>query len=124
MRGKNMSNIIEKKEVLNTAYTYMEKLISGINAAVELFRAGNEYDALEYMKYIIEGLQWEIEVLALTRSEIVQDLNPDEINGFLTEMVNALENTDYVLLADLMEYEIMPILEKWYNALKITIGEQ
>ncbi|MDK2800256.1 MAG: hypothetical protein PWQ70_1875 [Clostridiales bacterium] len=119
-----MSNIIEKKEVLNTAYTYMEKLISGINAAVELFRAGNEYDALEYMKYIIEGLQWEIEVLALTRSEIVQDLNPDEINGFLTEMVNALENTDYVLLADLMEYEIMPILEKWYNALKITIGEQ
>jgi hypothetical protein len=32
-------------------------------------------------------------------------------------MISAFENTDYVLLGDILEYEILPILENWNEKL-------
>lgn len=38
-------------------------------------------------------------------------------------MIEALENIDYVLIGDVLEYEILPKVEEWNQKLNLTIGE-
>ncbi len=35
-----------------------------------------------------------------------------------TEMSTVLENEDWILLADLLEYEFLPAVEKWKRVIK------
>lgn len=112
----------EKLEVLLTAKEYAGRLIEGIDATVQLFQGGNEGRANENMLDIIDGLQWLISAISSTWDIQREKIHVSDINEHLAEMVSAFENTDYVLLADLLEYEITPVLKDWEEALALTVG--
>jgi hypothetical protein len=40
------------------------------------------------------------------------------LQDLLTEMVEISENEDYILLADLMEYELLPTVREWQQILR------
>lgn len=108
-------------EVLYELKKYNNKLIPAIENAVEDLRSQREDKALNLVVQIIDGLKWVIEVVFYTRTVfdergfIFEDY---KINDTLKEILNSLENQDYVLLGDLFEYEILPTLSKIQNALE------
>lgn len=111
----------EKLEIIKTAVEYLDKLIEGINATVELYQGGNEGKANDNMIDIIDGLQWLITAIGATSDIQKERVQLNEINEHLSEIISAFENTDYVLLGDLLEYEISPVIKNWKNILLITI---
>jgi hypothetical protein len=40
------------------------------------------------------------------------------LQDLLAEMVEISENEDYILLADLMEYELLPTVREWQQILQ------
>ncbi|WCN38139.1 hypothetical protein [Aneurinibacillus uraniidurans] len=104
---------INKIEVLETAQEYMVKLCQGIETAGEYLMAGNEGEALNYVVQIIEGLQWLLEVIVLTQDAQKESIDITEMLAYFHEAREALENQDYILLSDLLSYEVAPILEGW-----------
>ena len=105
----------KKTEVLISVYEYMQKLYGGIQDAVECYRINNNAGGMELTVQIIEGLQWLIQALEATVEVQKEVIQIAEINDTLEEILDALENEDTVLIADLFEYELLDKIQEWYS---------
>ncbi len=103
----------EKMELLETAKEYVPNLIEGITFSVEQLREDNVNEALKTLQLVMDGLSW----CATAITNLVPDISLQEINEQIKEVVEAIENQDYVYLSDLLEYEIMKIVEEWESLL-------
>lgn len=112
----------EIKEVLDTAYEYMNKLNEGILTAAQYFQNGNYRDALDLTIQITEGIEWTIKVISLNKNLYNEEDKIQELNEKLKETLEAFENGDYVLIGDLFEYEISPIIENYIEQTKIILN--
>lgn len=110
------------RETLIDGADYIEKVIFTIDNIVENLLAGQENVALQGFQELVDGLEWIINVVILTRpaqEEIgIKMTDPAGFMSSLNEIIEAFENTDYVLLGDLLNYEAKPILEQWSRELK------
>jgi hypothetical protein len=121
-----LPDIINKN--IENADAYLIRLIPGIEKSVELFRMGNEQEANKFFLNIIDGIDWLSQVLDMVLA--AKEISPDTVfNGksvqdrraslvdFTQQMVDANKNQDWVLLADLLEYEILPYYQEWSDLL-------
>jgi hypothetical protein len=114
---------------LANALNYLKKLIPGFEQAADLFRAGNEQEANKYYLQILDGIDWFSQVVSII-------MNPDEgemelpdaddenlqarqkkLTDLMSQMLEANQNQDRVLLADILEYEMVPFYKDWENIL-------
>lgn len=114
-----MDGINMKKEVLYTLENYLKRFIHGTEEIISLFRAGKETEALKSMKDVIDGLKWMHDAITRTQDVQLKKIEVFNMKSYLLEMVDALESMDYVLLCDLLEYEIIPILKNWEKDLSV-----
>ncbi len=103
----------QKKELVVSLKEYLERFIPGTQKAVKWLQQGEEQKALEAIVDIAEGLEWISEAISLTQELYSSVLETDKINDFLIQLNQALEESDTVLIADILEYEIIPIIEEW-----------
>lgn len=108
-------------ETLQTANEYIVKLETGIVESVRLLKSGEEGQAIKMIHNIIDGIEWISDVMRLTIGVHNQQINLDEVNGQLLEIVEGFNNEDYILVGDLFEYEILPIIVKWKAIIKNSI---
>ena len=109
-------------ETLQTANEYIVKLESGIIEAARLFKSGEEGQAVNMIHDIIDGIEWLSDVMRLTIGVHEKEIELDEINTQLAEIVEAFNNEDYILVADLFEYEILPIIGQWKVIIRNSIS--
>ena len=109
---------------LGNAKEYLEKLIPGFQKAADLFRMGNEQEAHKFYLQILDGIDWisqVVQTVVNSRNKELegQDLKDRQgrVTGLMTQMLEANQNQDWVLLADLLEYEMIPFYENWQEAL-------
>ncbi|MFQ5443653.1 MAG: hypothetical protein ACE5EK_03445 [Nitrospinales bacterium] len=110
---------------INNAEHYLQKLIPGIEKAAELFQTENEQDANKYFLIIIDGIDWFSQVLDGVMKAAGLDPSSIELKGetlqnrknhlidLMGKMLDANQNKDWVLMADLLEYEIAPYYKEW-----------
>lgn len=100
-----------KKEALITAEKYIDSLKAGILQAVSYYQSGEESKGSALVIQICDGIEWLVKALTLCYDIINLQRNINILNEKLNEIVDAFENEDYVLIADLLEYEIIPVLD-------------
>ena len=121
-----LSDVIDKN--IENADAYLIRLIPGIEKSVELFRTGNEQEANQFFINIIDGIDWLSQVLDMILA--AKAISPDTVfDGksiqdrqaslvdFTQQMVDANKNKDWILLADVLEYEILPYYQEWLDLL-------
>jgi len=121
-------NQILEKNIAN-AEDYLKKLIPGIQKASDLFRSGNEQEANKFLVNIVDGMEWFSQVTdSIAKAVDFQsgDLifagktfqeRQDHLVELTRQMVEANQNQDWVLIADLLEYEILPYYTDWEEQL-------
>ncbi len=109
---------------LGNAKEYLEKLIPGFQKAADLFRMGNEQEAHKYYLQILDGIDWFSQVvlnIVKSRGNEVEGQSfgdrQKRLTGLMAQMLEANQNQDWVLLADLLEYEMMPFYKDWQETL-------
>ncbi|QBD87551.1 hypothetical protein EW636_08250 [Clostridium tetani] len=102
----------QKLEALETAKNYIDNLKEGIDSIFNYISEGKENDALSLIPDFAEGIEWLSQILVLTKDVHKKDLNMDELNDLLNEVVEAIENEDYILVGDLFKYEIYETLDE------------
>lgn len=103
----------QKKELLISLQEYLGRFILGLKEVVLLMQQGEEQKALEGIIDAVEGLGWITEAMSLTHDLHTAVFDIGKINGFLSKINEGLEENDTVLIADILEYEIIPIIEEW-----------
>ena len=110
-----------KLETIETLKEYLEALIQDVDAVSELFREDNISEGLKYTASIAQALQMVCEAVDKVNDILKEKVDLSAINNLAEEMVESLENEDYVLLGDLLEYEIISILEEIKEKVHDTI---
>jgi hypothetical protein len=101
----------EKVELLRTASDYIVNLKSGIIKAADCFQGGEDQSGFSLVVSISEGLNWLTQALEISKDALKEGISVDELNEKLEEIVEAMENQDTILVGDLLQYELFPIVE-------------
>lgn len=110
-------------------------LCRALEESARLFRVAAEDEANHYFAQVLEALRWLLQtgeaasqVLRVNLGQAAhpggRNLSPflEHLQQILDEMVTISEDKDYVMLADLMEYELMPMVREWQGILKKLAG--
>ena len=114
---------------LANALDYLKKLIPGFEQGADLFRAGNEQEANKYYLQILDGIEWFSQVVSVIMSpdegetelpdtdDESLELRQKKLTDLMSQMLVANQNQDWVLLADILEYEMVPFYKDWEKIL-------
>lgn len=98
---------------------YLDKFQPGVTECVDFLRRGMGKKAFIILAELIDGLNWLIEAISLLERDEGSDiLIPTNLFDLMKEMLSAMENGDHVLLADMLEYEISPLINEWKEKLQ------
>ncbi|MFA5384588.1 MAG: hypothetical protein WC364_08000 [Eubacteriales bacterium] len=103
-------NDLSNNEFYQSAVDYLPMLAKGLMAIAELMHNGNEADGAYFFTKATDGLRWLAGFLKNIKSFDCQEL--EELGNYLTSLLDAWENDDYVLIGDLLEYELVPFVEQ------------
>jgi len=108
-----VSNTELMKETLEEAFHYTGRVIAAIDDINSDLQTENQEKVMKFMVDLADGLKWLTDALTLTGSIQRNPVNTAELDGSLNEAVSAVGNKDYVLLGDILNYEVKPLLESW-----------
>lgn len=112
----------DKLEVLRDAYNYIDNLKKGIEDLSERINKGNEEKGLTLIPLISDGLEWVTKVIELTKDVQKEEVSTGDLNEKLKEIIEAIDNEDYILVGDLFNYEIIPILDEIKGKIGIIVN--
>ena len=94
-------------------------MASGAKNVARLFRDAADTDALELFQDLLDVTRDFMNTSMTLRAKYIGGENPaydaltEKFSDLLSEMGDVLENEDWILLSDLLEYEFMPICDEW-----------
>ena len=123
-------------ETLESITEFHGAVVKELSRTVETFRAGSFELANEQLLRCLDGLQvltrtthsvgtlYQVTAVDIQAGQQNLEKLTEKISSILEEMVQAQENRDGILLADLIEYELQMLLEDWNVALEYmkTLG--
>ena len=91
----------------------------GGRRVADLFRQAEDAEALETYQDLLDVTRDFLGMINLLREEFdlkeqkVFNQAMEELSDLVSEILEVQENEDWILLADLVEYEFLPVVEKW-----------
>ncbi len=91
----------------------------GAKRVAELFRQADDGEALEVYQDLLDVTRDFLGIIGVIRSELELKEHVEfneaasQISDLFSEMLDVVENEDWILLADLLEYEFNPAVERW-----------
>ena len=117
--------------ILGEAVEQAGILCQAIEKSARFFRVSAEDEANHYFAQVLEALRWLLmnwgntcQMLQVDPTKAVSYMRAKPASFFqglqdlLGEMLEISENEDYILLADLMEYELLPTVREWQHILQ------
>lgn len=121
--------------VLNDGAAHAREMHRHALETATAFRSGGERRALEHYIDFLNGFGSLVQALDCTGRALGVDFAAtpvggttiarfvDDLNALLSETMKAQERKDWVLLADLLEYELAPHLASWQEVFAL-LGEK
>jgi len=118
---------------LKDCMVFMKKIELSVKDAAELFRISDENKANEYYAKVIDSIRALIMFIENAREAVSWDFTSCTYSGksvqsywdgfmhVIEEMSTVQEDSDWVMLADLLEYELSPILLAWQEIISDAV---
>jgi hypothetical protein len=116
---------------LSDAKDYLGRLNPGIEETAELFRVGDETKAHTQYGQCLDGINWFIQIVEGARQVVGLDYNKivfnrvsvqsyvENLEHNIRELWRAQQEEDWIMLSDLLEYELLPMMEGWKEILPL-----
>jgi hypothetical protein len=110
---------------LRQAGAYLRTISLSSEKVAELFRIGDERETNEHYLRTLDSLQLFMQVLSTAQETLGLDFNQNLDDGtwpemhlerlsvLVQEMLEAQEEEDWILLADLLQYDLVSVLTHW-----------
>ena len=112
----------QQVEALQVLKEYNEKLTKSVLLVVEELRGKRQKDTDEFLKKIIEGINWEIQIYNGTKDVVRVDR--EEMNRHIVAFGEAVQAKEDTKLADSFEIDILPLLAKLGDAAGELLGSK
>lgn len=108
------------------AYNITEELLkvsnfisAGSKEVAQHFRKGEDDEGLELFQDLLDVIRDFMTMVNVLRTDFIVTNDSvfadcsKQISSLLSEMTDVLEQEDWIMLADLLEYELIPACERW-----------
>ena len=116
---KSESSLQMAGNVITELYKVIKIMVGGGEQVAGLFRQADDAEALELYQDLLDVTRDFICTVGVLRDQLSIESNEyfekvaEEFSNLFTEMTEVLENEDWILLADLLEYEFLPSVKNW-----------
>ncbi len=103
----------------NELHKVIKLMAHGGKHVAELFRQADDAEALEMYQDLLDVTRDFLAMISVLRNEFAIEENDEfntaveDISELFTEMSEVMENEDWILLADILEYDFLPVTGKW-----------
>ena len=113
------------RESIQDALQYLNRVETATPSLISSFQDSPSPETFEGIKQLYQGLYWLIVLLSKLKANFQIDLEGTVIQGALVsehhkkfisvlkQLIASQEKRDFVLTADLLEYEIIPLVPVW-----------
>lgn len=109
---RNIEMTNEVLEVIESYNNYIKAVPAGSNTIATLLREEDTQQALQMILNFSDGMNWLVQATELLQqNDVPVEFEIIKVQEFLKEINNGLEIQDFVLVADMFEYEIAPFFE-------------
>ena len=129
---KTVSDMDLARGILGDAALKVQTLVQALEKGAALFRLAAEDEANHYFAQVLEALRWLLQTgegaCQVLDVDMVKESSPQtgDVSEFISrfqdlldEMLQVYQEEDYILLADLMEYELLPMVQEWQKILSL-----
>ena len=114
-----------KKRGFDLLEEYMTQIVPQMEKASELLRVADEFEANQFYATCLEDLKLLIQLIEDIESVLHMDFaevhfcgtpireRVERLSSLIQEMLSSQKDNDWIMLADLIEYELIPLLEEW-----------
>ena len=106
-------------------YKVAQIMGNGARHVARLFRQADDAEALDMLQDLLDVTRDFMNMIGVLRNEFCLDSgckefneSADQLSNLLTEMSDVLESSDWILLADLLEYEFQPLSQNWKQVIQ------
>lgn len=120
----NMNNIAEQKEALETLIEFNQRLLKNMNIIIKELSGERMDDTDEFLKAIIDAMNWEIGVMNGTMSLLNNEkirINKETFNEKAIKLATAVQNKKDNEIADAIKL-LIPEFENLGNAAQEVIA--
>lgn len=110
-------------ETLNTSIEYINNIKKLAKEISDKINSGEENNGIKLIYFLVDEFQLLIQLIEITKKNHDGKITIGNTNSILSEIIEAMENEDYVLVGDLFEYEFIPVLEEIQNEIKNFVAE-
>ena len=106
-------------EITRELYKVVTLMGEGATRVAELFRQADDAEALETYQDLVDVTRDFIGMISTLRNEFaLKDYREfleasEQLSNLFGEMTSVMGNEDWILLADLLEYEFLPAVNRW-----------
>ncbi|MEO1814745.1 MAG: hypothetical protein ABGU93_04030 [Acetobacterium sp.] len=126
-------------ETIGSAYEYVSSNLKGIETLAESFYGKTDSQAWKQLANLFEGIEWLLNIQVRidqikNLSQLIKDylvwnevvLLLFQLKDQILTMNEAMQNSDLVLIGDLLKYEILPLFKNLEIKLRllVSIGEK
>ncbi|MEK5071466.1 hypothetical protein [Sporosarcina sp. FSL K6-1508] len=126
---------VSAKEFINnlllSAEEYTKRAVPHITTLADEFYNNPSPSSWAELGELFEGIQWLSTMIETVEKSVVRPSNWSEVltptlamQNELKNFEEALKNTDTILIADMLHYEILPVFEALAAEMKITIDTE
>ncbi len=115
------------RDVLLTAEEYLEQALPEIELLAAEFYQGPSEESWARFQQLLEGVEWLNQLVTMIDQNKAKPGNwqdytvmVDRLRDELQNLEEALENQDYVVMGDLLNYEIIPCFQEFRAIIKKT----
>lgn len=96
----------------------------GSTRCARFFREGDDQQGLELFQDLLDVTRDFISMVGVLRHDFIEVNEPEfdtlveKVSALLGEMTEVLESEDWILLADLLEFEFVPVCDAWNKVLE------
>ncbi len=113
-----------REDIIVELYKVITLMQKSSQHIAELFRQADDGDALEMYHDLLEVIRNFLTMISVLREDQDVLFKKDEnlvlekFSTLLNEIIDVQENQDWILMADLLEYEFNPLMLEWENFLQ------
>lgn len=108
-------------ELIDSYNDYMKKVPVGCQKIADSLREDMIAEAMQDIINFTEGANWLSQAsIYFQQNGISVELETEKIHDYLNEVNSGLEMQDYIVVADMFEYEILPFFEESSSEVKLN----
>lgn len=103
----------EVQEILESYNNYISNLPTGIEGLIKNINDGNNTEVTNNLIELTEGINWLIQLKVILKNSFdIELFDEKELLEITVNINEALELGDFVLMTDILAYEMTPFIKK------------